>query len=68
MFVFHSQQGEDIFIDSLLGIGSFKTDIVNAVGSSSTKGKRDGKQIFSSFKIRETFKQNELLCCYSILS
>ncbi len=53
-------QGEDIFIDSLLGIGSFKTDIVNAVGSSSTKGKRDGKQIFSSFKIRETFKQNKL--------
>ena len=27
-------QGEDIFIDSLLGIGSFNTDIVNAVGSS----------------------------------
>ncbi len=53
-------QGEDIFIDSLLGIGSFKTDIVNAVGSSSTKGKRDGKQIFSSFKIRETFKKNKL--------
>ena len=52
--------GEDKFIDSLIGIGSFKTDIVNAVGSSSTKGTRDGKQIFSSFKIRETFKKNEL--------
>ena len=51
--------GEDKFIDSLIGIGSFKTDIVNAVGSSSTDGSRDGKQIFSSFKIRETFKQNE---------
>ena len=52
--------GQDKFIDSLIGIGSFKTDIVNAVGSSSTKGTRDGKQIFSSFKIRETFKKNEL--------
>ena len=52
--------GEDKFIDSLIGIGSFKTDIVNAVGSTSTEGTRDGKQIFSSFKIRETFKKNEL--------
>ncbi len=52
--------GEGKFIDSLIGIGTFKTDIVNAVGSSSTEGERDGNQIFSSFKIRETFKQNEL--------
>ena len=52
--------GEGKFIDSLIGIGSFKTDIVNAVGSTSTEGTRDGKQIFSSFKIRETFKQNQL--------
>ncbi len=52
--------GEGKFIDSLIGIGIFKTDIINAVGSSSTEGKRDGNQIFSSFKIRETFKQNEL--------
>jgi len=52
--------GEDKFIDSLIGIGSFKTDIVNAVGFSSTKGTRDGKQIFSSFKIKETFKKNKL--------
>ena len=51
--------GESKFIDSLIGIGAFKTDIVNAVGFSSTKAKRDGKQIFSSFKIRETFKQNQ---------
>ena len=27
---------EDNFIDSLIGIGTFKTDIVNAVGSTST--------------------------------
>jgi hypothetical protein len=52
--------GEDTFIDSLIGIGAFKTDIVNAIGSSSTEGSRDGHQIFSSFKIRETFKRNEL--------
>ena len=52
--------GEDKFIDSLIGIGAFKTDIVNAIGSSSTEGSRDGHQIFSSFKIRETFKKNEL--------
>jgi len=54
------QHGEGKFIDSLIGIGTFKTDIINAVGSSSTEGKRDGNQIFSSFKIRETFKKNEL--------
>ena len=52
--------GKGKFIDSLIGIGTFKTDIVNAIGSSSTEGTRDGKQIFSSFKIRETFKKNEL--------
>ena len=52
--------GEGTFIDSLIGIGAFKTDIVNAIGSSSTEGSRDGHQIFSSFKIRETFKKNEL--------
>ena len=52
--------GESKFIDSLIGIGAFKTDIINAVGSSSTEGKRDGKQIFSSFKVREKFKKNGL--------
>ena len=51
--------GEGKFIDSLIGIGTFKTDIINAVGSSSTEGTRDGNQIFSSFKIRKTFKQNQ---------
>jgi len=52
--------GEDKFIDSLIGIGTFKTDIVNAVGFSSTEGERDGTQVFGSFKIRETFQNNEL--------
>jgi len=52
--------GKDTFIDMLIGIGTFKTDIVNAVGFSSTEGKRDGKQVFGSFKIRETFKKNKL--------
>ena len=52
--------GKNKFIDSLIGLGTFKTDISNAVGFSSTGATRDGKQIFSSFKIRETFKKNEL--------
>ena len=52
--------GKDKFIDSLIGVGVFKTDIVNAVGFSSTEGERDGKQIFGSFKIRETFKKDKL--------
>ena len=51
--------GEDKSIDSLIGIGAFKTDIVNAVESSSTEGTRDGKQIFGSFKILDGFKKNE---------
>jgi len=52
--------GKDKFIDSLIGVGVFKTDIVNAVGFSSTEGERDGKQVFGSFKIRETFKKDKL--------
>ena len=52
--------GDDKLIDSLIGIGSFKTDIVNAVGFSSTEGKRDGKQIFTSFKIRQTYEKNSI--------
>ena len=52
--------GKDKFIDSLIGIGTFKTDIVNAVGFSSTEGKRDGRQIFASFKIRDTIKRDKL--------
>ena len=52
--------GKDKFIDSLIGVGVFKTDIVNAVGFSSTEGERNGTQAFGSFKIRETFKKNEL--------
>ena len=51
--------GEDKSIDSLIGIGTFKTDIANAVESSSTEGTRDGKQIFGSFKILDGFKKNE---------
>ena len=52
--------GKDKFIDSLIGVGVFKTDIVNAVGFSSTEGERDGKQVFGSLKIRETFKKDKL--------
>jgi len=52
--------GKNKFIDSLIGIGTFKTDIVNAVGFSSTDATRDGKQVFASFKVRETFKNNKL--------
>jgi hypothetical protein len=47
-------------MDSLIGIGRFTTDVVNAVGYDSTKGKRDGNQVFASFKIRETFTKNKL--------
>ena len=52
--------GKNTFMDSLIGIGRFTTDVVNAVGYGSTKGKRDGNQIFASFKIRETFKNDKL--------
>ena len=52
--------GKNKFIDSLIGLGTFKTDIVNAVGFSSTDATRDGKQVFASFKVRETFKNDKL--------
>ena len=52
--------GEGKFIDNLIGIGSFKMDIVNSVGFGSTNANRDGKQIFSSSKIRQTLKKNKV--------
>jgi hypothetical protein len=52
--------GEGKFIDNLIGIGSFETDIVNSVGFGSTNANRDGKQIFTSSKIRQTFEKNKV--------
>ncbi len=52
-------QGESNFIDSLIGISTFQTDIVSANGDNKLNGDRDGDQIFGSLKIRRTIKKNQ---------
>ncbi len=52
-------QGESNFIDSLIGISTFQTDIVSANGDNKLNGNRDGDQIFGSLKIRKTIKKNQ---------
>ena len=52
-------QGESNFIDSLIGVSTFQTDIVSANGDNKLNGNRDGDQIFGSLKIRKTIKKNQ---------
>ena len=51
---------ENIFIDSLIGVSAMNINLLNNSGSVSTDGKREGKQIFTSIKIRETFSKEKL--------
>ena len=53
-------QGESNFIDSLIGVSAFKTDIVNVNGDNKSNTDRDGDQIFGSLKIRKTIKKNQM--------
>ena len=52
--------GENMFMDSLIGISAINTDLLNNSGSISTDGEREGKQIFASIKFRETFAKEKL--------
>ena len=52
--------GENMFMDSLIGISAMNINLLNNSGSVSTDGKREGKQIFTSIKIRETFTKKKL--------
>ena len=52
--------GKNMFMDSLIGISAINTNLLNNSGSISTDGKREGKQIFSSIKFRETFTKEKL--------
>ncbi len=52
--------GENMFMDSLIGISAISTDLLNNSGSNSTEGEREGKQIFTSIKFRETFTKEKL--------
>ena len=52
--------GKNMFMDSLIGISAINTNLLNNSGSISTNGKREGKQIFSSIKFRETFTKEKL--------
>ena len=52
--------GENMFMDSLIGISAISTDLLNNSGSISTDGEREGKQIFASIKFRETVTKEKL--------
>ena len=52
--------GENMFMDSLIGISAISTGLLNNSGSISTDGERKGKQIFGSIKFRETFAKEKL--------
>ena len=52
-------QGESNFIDALIGISIFETDIVNVNGTNKLESKRDGEQIFGSLKFRRTLNKNK---------
>ena len=48
-------RGENKYIDNLIGLSFIQSDIINNSGSISTKGERDGAQIFGSFNLRDTY-------------
>ena len=52
--------GDDMFVDILLGASAIKTKLINNSGSVSTDGKRNGQQVFSSIKFRETFTKEKI--------
>jgi len=52
--------GNDMFMDILIGASAIKTNLINNSGSVSTDGKRNGQQIFSSIKFRETFTKEKI--------
>lgn len=52
--------GDDMFVDILLGASAIKTNLINNSGSVSTDGKRNGQQVFSSIKFRETFTKEKI--------
>ena len=52
--------GNNMFMDSLIGISAINTNLLNNSGSTSSDGKRKGKQVFSSIKFRETFTKEKL--------
>jgi len=50
----------NMFMDILLGASAIKTDLINNSGTVSTNGKRNGQQVFSSIKFRETFTKEKI--------
>ncbi len=53
-------RGENMFMDSLIGISAISTGLLNNSGSNASDGERKGKQIFTSIKFRETFTKEKL--------
>ena len=53
-------KGSNKFVDSLVGISLLESDLVNNSGTISTKGKRNGAQLFGSVNFRDTYSKDNL--------
>ena len=53
-------KGSNKFVDSLVGITLLESDLVNNSGTISTKGKRNGAQLFGSVNFRDTYSKDNL--------
>ena len=53
-------KGSNKFVDSLVGISLLESDLVNNSGTISTKGKRNGAQLFGSVNFRDTYSKDNI--------
>ena len=53
-------KGSNKFVDSLVGITLLESDLVNNSGTISTKGKRNGAQLFGSVNFRDTYSKDNI--------
>ena len=53
-------KGSNKFVDSLVGISLLESDLINNSGTISTKGKRNGAQLFGSVNFRDTYSKDNI--------
>ena len=54
------QDGDNKFIDSLIGLSLLNSDLINNSGSVSSDGDRYGEQLYGSFKFKRYISKNQL--------
>ena len=51
---------ENRYLDTIIGVGAIKSDIVNILDGKSLHGDRNGKQIYGTLKLKNEFQKGEL--------